>query len=180
MDYMYKVCTCIGSGTRGCSRQKVCKVTLPTMNEVARKLKMKYEHSMIIPASTPQNVLAVVERGNHQKVNPRDMIYFNHSPDYCVANPDYNIAGIAGRECTLKNRSFSQHCDNLCCNHGYETFTHSVTKPCNCKFVWCCHVECSYCHTDEIRHKCRNKFEPAEVSSTTTDYVDITNTTWID
>ena len=28
------------------------------------------------------------------------MIYFDQSPDYCTADPNYNIIGIAGRECT--------------------------------------------------------------------------------
>ena len=166
---MYKTCTCKGSGARQCSRKKTCHMELPTMDEVAEVLKKQYDRSsyaMIIPSPSPQQVL-VVERENLQKVNPNRMIYFVPSPNYCTAIPYYNICGIAGRECTLDNASSSGHCDNLCCNHGYETFTYEVDKPCKCKFVWCCRVECETCYTTEIRYRCRDQPDDVDVSSTT-------------
>ena len=119
---------------------------LPTMGEVAEVLRKKYDQSVL-----------VVERENLTKVHAEEMIYFDQSPDYCTADPNYNIIGIAGRECTLKaNTASSHHCDNLCCDHGYETFTNTTEKPCGCKFVWCCRVECGVCHETIERHTCRN------------------------
>ena len=166
---MYKVCTC--SGNYSCS-QITCKLLLPTMDQVATRLKMKYEqsvYSMIIPSSAEQRVL-VVDRVKQQRVHRDKMIYFSHSPDYCVPNPAFNINGIAGRECVLNDPSLSHHCDNLCCDHGYETHSYKIQKPCNCKFIWCCRVECGVCYNTKIKHQCSNRprLDPdhEEVSST--------------
>ena len=112
---------------------------LPTMDEVAMILKMKYNQAV-------------------SKIDPEKLIYFENSPDYCKANPKYNITGITGRECTKNDNhiSHSRHCSNLCCDHGYEKFQKKVPKPCNCRFVWCCKVECDTCHVYETRHRCKS------------------------
>ena len=151
---------CAGNYTNlQCSRSKLCRMELPTMDEVADVLKKMYDQSsyaMTIPSSSPQQVL-VVEGENFPEVHTEKMIYFDQSPDYCTADPYYNIAGTAGRECTLNDTSSSGHCDNLCCDHGYETFTQrtGVKKLCNCKFVRCCYIECGTCYETETKHRCR-------------------------
>lgn len=162
---MYKTCTCGQTNPkRRCFHNKICQLVLPSMDEVATKLKAKYDessYSKIIPTSAQQHVL-VVERANYRKVNPDKMIYFKRSPDYCVADPDYNITGIEGRECVLSNPQFSHHCDNLCCDHGYKTFTYRIESIC-CKYIWCCRTECKVCHETKIKHRCKNQ---PDVSST--------------
>ena len=161
---MHKTCTCVGNGW-SCSEGKICKLVLPTMAEVAVKLKGLYEQSVY---SMIQGVI-IVDRENNCGVSPDKMIYFSDSPDYCLANSIYSIAGIEGRECDLSNSLSSQHCDNLCCDHGYENTTITEEKKnCNCKFVWCCYVECDSCNTTRIIHKCSG--EPTESS---TSYIDI-------
>ena len=162
---MHKTCSCVIPNAKQCFYQEVCQLKLPPMDEVAMKLKKKYEkslHSKIIPSSGHQHAL-VVDRENHQRVNFGEMIYFNHSPDYCITNAHYNIAGIAGRQCTLSDSSFSHHCDKLCCDHGYETFTYTRRNPCECTLIWCCRVKCNVCFETEIKNKCKSKHD---VSST--------------
>ena len=160
MDYMYKTCTCVvNSGAKRCFYQKICQLKLPTMDEVARKLKMKYEqssHSMLLSASGQQHAL-VVERENQQRVHPEKMIHFSRSPDYCIANTHYNIAGTVGRECILNDTSISHHCNNLCCDHGYTTYTYRIQRPCKCKFIWCCRAECKICYETKKKNRCKNK-----------------------
>ena len=166
-EYMHKTCMCTGTGAKLCSRDKLCWMELPTMDKVAEVLKKKYDQSsyaMIIPSPSPQQVL-VVDRKKFQEVHTKRMIYFVPSPEYCTADPYYSITGIAGRECTLNDTSSSGHCGNLCCDHGYETFTQRVKKLCNCKFVWCCKVKCGTCYETETKHKCRDQSD-VEVSST--------------
>ena len=121
---------------------------------------------MIIPSPSPQQVL-VVERENLQEVRTKKMIYFDPSPNYCTADPCYNIAGIAGRVCTLNDTSSSHHCDNLCCNQGHETFILKEPRPCKCKFMWCCKVECETCYRNETKYRCRDQPDNINVSSTT-------------
>ena len=168
---MHKTCWCKGSGhgARQCSHDKLCQMELPPMYIVAGVLRRKYGrslHAIIIPSPSPQQVL-IVERENLQKVRTKKMIYFDPSPNYCIADPYYNITGIAGRACTLNYTSSSHHCDNLCCDHGYETFTFTKPIPCKCKFIWCCKVECEICYTTGTRYRCRDQPD-TEVSTTTT------------
>jgi len=130
------------------------------MDEVTMKLKMKYDnalHSVIIPSSSIQQHVLIINKKNHQRVHPGKMIYFNNSPNYCIANPEYNITGTVGRECTLNNTSHSHHCDNLCCGHGYDTYI--VREACKCIIIWCCIVKCSVCHS--IEYRCRDNLPEA-------------------
>ena len=182
LEYMHKICTCTGSGNKRCSQDKTCQMKLPTMDKVADVLRKQYDrsiYSMILPSPSQQQVL-VVERENLQEVHAERMIYFDQSPDYCTADPYYSIAGIAGRDCTLKaDTSSSLHCNNLCCDHGYEKFAYILHKPCNCRFVWCCKVECEVCYETVIRHRCRNQPD-VDVSSTTDSSVEVSSTIMVD
>ena len=167
---MHKTCTCVGNNGSGCSGNKSCVLVLPSMAEVARKLKRLYEQSVystIITSLFTQGVI-IVDRENNHSVSTNKTIYFSHSPDYCLANSSYKIAGIEGRECDLSNSSSSQHCDNLCCDHGYENTTVTEKKFCNCKFVWCCRIECDSCNTTRMIRKCRGELEESSTS-----YIDI-------
>ena len=164
MDYMYKNCTCVGTRSKQCFRDKICQLVLPTMDEVAAKLKMIYHHrsshAVIIPSSAR---VLVVERKNHRKVDPGKMIYFRLSPDYCVADADYNIKGITERECALNDTSSSYHCNNLCCDHGYKTVTHRDGTLC-CRFIWCCKIKCKICYETTITYRCKSKPDASSTS----------------
>ena len=143
--------TCYSSCSKNkCSEDETCKMMLPTMKNVAKKLKIRYEHSVHL--TSPSDV-GMVNQTN------KTLIYFNNSISYCAASPDYDINGIAGRECTINNShiSSSHHCNNLCCDNGHEKFMANVTRACNCKFVWCCKVECETCYESQLRHRCKSK-----------------------
>lgn len=134
---------------------------LPTMKKVANKLKEHYKlsvHAKIQLSSAISQHPNIVDRKTKVRVHPNKMIHFTPSPDYCKPNAAYNIKGTAGRDCTLdKNQtSSSHHCNNLCCDHGYEEYKQPVAKLCNCKFVWCCEVRCNTCFEHKIRHKCKS------------------------
>lgn len=159
---MHKTCTCTGSGpTKTCAKDKGCQMTLPTIAEVAGKLRKHYDgsvHSKIHQASGHSHTV-VVDRHNEHRVNPEKMIHFSRSPDYCKANPTYNISGVGGRECTLNEdqKSNSHHCNNLCCDHGHEKYNITVGKLCKCKFVWCCEVKCETCYETKTRYRCKSE-----------------------
>jgi len=131
---------------------------LPTMKEVAMKLKIKYNkaiHSKVISSSNEQKA-AVVDLANNKKIHPEKLIYFTNSPNYCKANSTYDIVGTAGRECTMNTNHISS-CNNLCCGHGEEEYKVKISKPCMCKFIWCCEVRCKTCYETIARHRCKSK-----------------------
>ena len=159
-DYMYKTCTCTGSGTTVCSTEKACQMVLPTMDTIAEKIREKYDksvHSRLHTSSGHLHRTVVIDATNEHRVSQEEMIHFSRSPEFCKANPELSITGVAGRDCTLNENktSSSHHCNNLCCDHGYETYTKQQANACNCKFVWCCHVQCGTCYKTITRHKCR-------------------------
>ena len=157
---MYKVCECGGSGDKDCSKSRHCWRMLPNMTEVADKLKERYEHSVhskILPSSAQSQHPHIVHVKTLQKVHPNKMIHFKTSPNYCTANAANNIKGTAGRDCTLDkdHASSSHHCNNLCCDHGYEEYQKEIPKFC-CKVVWCCKLKCKTCIEHKTRHRCKS------------------------
>ena len=149
---MRTTCGCIA---KKCKGQQICTMKLPKLEELAKKLKIKYEQSLCIaPSSLPQEGLGV----DNEKKAEGKLIYFKELVDYCTANPLYSISGTIGRECIVddKHHSSSNHCSNLCCGRGEEEFTVIIKNPCKCKFIWCCKVEClETCSKEETRHRCK-------------------------
>lgn len=88
-----------------------------------------------------------------------DLIFFEESPDFCIANSKYGLPGTQGRECNASSISvdskfgnlqfrqtdtkldhYSTGCNLVCCDRGYTTEEVEVTERCNCTFRWCCEV----------------------------------------
>ena len=157
---MHKTCTCTGSGNKLCSRDKKCMMVLPTMEKVAGKLRRHYDNAVHseIDRSSGHLHPVVVHAQSKLRVTAEKMIYFKHSPDYCKANSELNIKGVGGRQCIVNETktSSSHHCNNLCCDQGHEVYTEEVHKPCNCKFVWCCKVECETCTETIKKYRCKS------------------------
>ena len=74
--------------------------------------------------------------------------------DFCEKDPRHGISGTKRRECTIEPGTGEYHCTHLCCNRGFQTLTTSSKKDCNCRYVWCCRVECEVCESVETKHYC--------------------------
>ncbi|XP_037957523.1 protein Wnt-10a, partial [Teleopsis dalmanni] len=76
------------------------------------------------------------------------LFYYQRSPDFCERDLNADIQGTVGRKC---NRSslVSNGCTSLCCGRGYSLIKERKAERCNCKFHWCCRVECEQCHLEE-------------------------------
>lgn len=64
------------------------------------------------------------------------------------------VTGTQGRKC---NRSSSgmDGCNLLCCGRGYNTQKSTIRERCECKFHWCCFVECKTCVKNIDMHTCK-------------------------
>lgn len=154
------MCTCSGPVIgSSCSKDNKCQMKLPTMVEVAKKLRQQYKESQHskIRQHRPNSPPLIVDKDSHQRVNLNKMIHLKNSPSYCEAVVRYNIKGTAGRDCVVgkHNTSSSHHCNNLCCDYGYEKYVIEKPKPCKCKFIWCCEVKCETCKERKIMHRCK-------------------------
>lgn len=112
---------------------------------------------------------------------PGDIIYLYDSPNYCEPQPDINHPGTRGRTCKLSNNLTQirtskkpvrevdsievegDHeglglahgtCESLCCNRGYHSELILDMVTCNCRFRFCCRVECDRCLKQRQQHYC--------------------------
>ncbi|KAH6928418.1 hypothetical protein HPB50_015511 [Hyalomma asiaticum] len=75
---------------------------------------------------------------------PRDLVYLEDSPNYCVRDVERGSAGTMGRVCN-RTSTGPDSCRFLCCGRGFETHYRTRTQQCHCKFHWCCFVRCQTC-----------------------------------
>lgn len=83
-----------------------------------------------------------------------DLLYAEESPDFCMPSESYNIKGTKGRICS-ENENAINSCKRLCCDRGYRTEIREEKYKCECKFKFCCELECSTCTRRKIIHKCQ-------------------------
>ena len=63
--------------------------------------------------------------------------------------------GKGGKKSNKKEGDKEGSCDVMCCNRGYESIIMTVKERCNCKFHWCCYVECQTCEKDIKVNVCK-------------------------
>lgn len=73
-----------------------------------------------------------------------DLVYLEPSPDYCIKNDSLGTFGTHGRTCHATARG-SQNCQYMCCDRGHSSVSTVIQERCQCKFHWCCRVECQTC-----------------------------------
>lgn len=62
--------------------------------------------------------------------------------------------GTQGRVCNRSSLS-TDSCSLMCCGRGYNTQRIVVEEKCNCKFNWCCWVECETCKYVKTIYTCK-------------------------
>lgn len=84
------------------------------------------------------------------------LFYFQKSPNFCEKDTLSDIEGTHGRRCnrTSTGRD-SDGCDSLCCGRGYNLIKEVTNQRCNCRFHWCCFVECQTCEQVEWISICK-------------------------
>uniref|UniRef100_A0A183T256 Protein Wnt n=1 Tax=Schistocephalus solidus TaxID=70667 RepID=A0A183T256_SCHSO len=76
----------------------------------------------------------------------QELVYFERPPEdlFCNANPHLHLTGTFDRECN-SSVTGPQNCRSLCCGRGFRTQHYYSLENCDCKFFWCCRVECRKC-----------------------------------
>lgn len=94
--------------------------------------------------------------GRRYRIGILSLVYWNTSPEYCESDPSINFIGTKGRFCNRGgNSKKTGSCSNLCCNRGYRTYRQARVEQCDCRFHWCCRVECNNCTVVERMSVCR-------------------------
>ncbi|CEF70727.1 Protein Wnt-4 [Strongyloides ratti] len=153
VDSMRKMCKC--HGVSGSCEMKTCWQSLPTFREIGNIIKDKFDGATEVRVSREANKYKLIRKNpmfkRHTSV---DLVYIQQSPDFCNPNPSQGVFGTAGRVCNITSQSVDG-CDLLCCGRGYDRKVEIKEEMCNCKFHFCCKVECQKCKRTREVYTCR-------------------------
>lgn len=159
------VSRCKCHGLSGSCQLKTCWKASPDFRSVGKVLKQQFRHAVFVDQSNFGSGVIVYKSGG-KKRNRRpsngglqgnrrskkmkksqienSLFYFQKSPNFCEKDLQSDIDGTHGRRC---NRSSvgSDSCTSMCCGRGYNLVKEVTNQRCNCRFHWCCFVECQTC-----------------------------------
>ncbi|KAE9415129.1 hypothetical protein Angca_009312, partial [Angiostrongylus cantonensis] len=147
---MAKECKC--HGVSGSCVTKTCWRVVPKFDEFAQLLKHKYDIAQQVTVAPHDMSLMIREpafdgkrterylkaKRDKHKASKGDLVYLDASPNYCSLD-------TRGRNC-------GTNCNEICCWH---TVREVVDEPCQCRFIWCCDVQCKTCKKVIDRNFCR-------------------------
>ncbi|MEQ2202463.1 hypothetical protein XENOCAPTIV_001211 [Xenoophorus captivus] len=154
--------------SESCSLQ-TCWTQLSDFREIGNYLKIKYNQARkldidkkrVRAGNSADSRGAIVDAFGH--VAQTELIYMEDSPDYCRRNASLGLHGTEGRECLQHGADLTQwerrSCRRLCheCGLRVEERRTEVVSSCNCKFHWCCRVNCEDCSEIIVKHVCAKK-----------------------
>jgi len=153
VNSLRRQCKC--HGISGSCETQTCWDAVPPFREVGNMIKEKFD------GATEVKVIREKQHPRIERKNPMlkrhtamDLVYLNESPDFCEPINDKGILGTHGRACNISTLAIDG-CDLLCCNRGYYKTTKVVKERCNCKFHYCCRVECDTCERVVETYTCK-------------------------
>ncbi|CAL8262720.1 unnamed protein product [Lota lota] len=164
---MKRICRCHGM-SESCS-VKTCWTQLSDFRDVGHYLKEKHEQAQKLEldkkrmraANNADNRGAIADA--FRDIAKTELIYLEDSPDYCKKNATLGLHGTEGRECLQHGNDLTQwerrSCRRLChdCGLKVEERRTEVASSCNCKFHWCCKVNCEDCSQVIVKHVCAKR-----------------------
>ena len=153
--HMRTDCKC--HGLSGSCELKTCWRSMPSFREVGTIIKDKFDGAtevQLVKDPTEQRARMVRVNPHFKRHTHTDLVYLVESPDYCVADRSRGVLGTAGRVCNVTSQGIDG-CELLCCHRGYITKVEETKDMCNCKFHYCCRVDCEPCVKRVEVHICR-------------------------
>ncbi|XP_075217670.1 protein Wnt-5a-like isoform X2 [Lycorma delicatula] len=144
--------TCKCHGVSGSCSLVTCWTQLPAFREIGDYLKDKYDGATEVRANRRGKLQIRDPRFNLP--TPNDLVYIDESPNYCVRNLTLGSLGTQGRICNRTSHGMDG-CRLMCCGRGYNTQKVTIRERCECKFHWCCYVECKMCMKTIDIHTCK-------------------------
>ncbi|GIY99950.1 protein Wnt-8, partial [Caerostris extrusa] len=167
---MKKTCKC--HGISGSCEIQTCWMRVRNLKEVGKTLKDTYLKANHVEFNVNGfNLPPVVQKRSralgkktHDQLNvpKRQLAFLDESPNYCYDNKFTGPKGTLGRTCSRsrgKGVSKAQRtsCKELCRSCGYrvKVTSYQVKKNnCDCKFTFCCEVNCKNCTESVLEHSC--------------------------
>ena len=138
-DTMVEHCRC--HGVSGSCRLKTCWKSLTSFEKVSAATFEKFKKAKRTKSSN------AIESS---KYNDK-LVYSEKTPNKCEKDEKFGMLASEGRECTLKG---ANSCKKLCCKGKYEAVKIKSIEQSNCRFNWCCSVECDEKQVEETKYYC--------------------------
>ncbi|XP_067374821.1 protein Wnt-8a-like [Channa argus] len=157
---MKRICRCHGM-SESCSIQ-TCWTQLSNFREIGNYLKIKHSQAQKLDTDNRRMRAGAIAEALGS-IAQTELIYLEDSPDYCRSNVSLGLYGTEGRECMQHGEGLTQRekrsCRRLCheCGLRVEEKRTEVVSSCNCKFHWCCKVDCEDCSQVIIKHVCAKR-----------------------
>ncbi|OWF48432.1 protein Wnt-4-like [Mizuhopecten yessoensis] len=147
---MELLCKCHGVSAT-CS-VKICWRKMKSFRAIGAKLKAKFDGASLVKVNKKRRKLKRITI-DMKKPTKKDLVYLEESPDYCNVDAKYGSLGTRGRQCS-KDSYGLDGCTLMCCGRGYHTIVKEIKENCDCKFVWCCRIDCKRCSRVVEMHFC--------------------------
>ena len=147
-------CKC--HGVSGSCTFKTCHSELPNFNEVAQKIKQKYDDACLVESNGHSVNTWVAKEEKCSGFTDSDLLYRINDPKaWCQINPRIGAVGVKGRVCNPHSTG-PDSCENICrqCDRQAITRTVSHTIESECKFEFCCEIRCNRLETTRTEHVC--------------------------
>ncbi|XP_067938397.1 protein Wnt-5b-like [Watersipora subatra] len=148
--------TCKCHGVSGSCSLKTCWQELSPFRTIGDKLKKNYDIAMQVGFNKDGTGLRnrIKSKRSKRRASKEELIYMKESKNVCMRNSNGELPdNMVGRRCNITS-SGEDNCETLCCGRGSVKKVVTVTERCNCKFQWCCYVECDECSHEEIHDIC--------------------------
>lgn len=147
---MQTECKCHGlSGS--CSVQ-TCWEKMPHFRDVGDRLKARFDSAIKVIIGNSGDQL-IKEGETIKPPTELDLVYTTNSPNFCKADPYLGSHGTVGRRCNDTSMGVGG-CQLLCCGRGARMRKLIIKENCQCRFQWCCTVECKRCRREEDVFTC--------------------------
>ncbi|KAK3601604.1 hypothetical protein CHS0354_027852 [Potamilus streckersoni] len=158
-DNMGTECKC--HGVSGSCTMKTCWTRLPPFRKIGEHLLNKYNSAKLVKPwisgdrlQRPKYLIIKKSKRPNRKPRRSDLVYLERSPLYCDYDPETGSLGTVGRKCN-RTSTGNDGCDLMCCGRGYNTHQYTRTWQCNCRFHWCCYVNCNNCSERREEYTCK-------------------------
>ncbi|XP_070559379.1 protein Wnt-7b-like isoform X2 [Ptychodera flava] len=150
-------CKC--HGVSGSCTMKTCWTTLPAFHDVGARVKEKYNRGKLVEPvknrrTNRPEFLLLKNSKKYRKPPKKSLVFLQKSPNYCEYDEERGSLGTVGRLCN-RTSSGIDGCDLMCCGRGYNTHQYIKEWQCNCKFHWCCYVNCNMCREQTEEYTCK-------------------------
>ncbi|XP_058875646.1 protein Wnt-6-like, partial [Acipenser ruthenus] len=142
-NFLLTECKC--HGLSGSCSVRTCWKKTPALREVGGSLLARFQSAVRVTGSNDGKNLIPAVPGLCQHPGRYQLLFSAESPHFCLANRRTGAQGTHGRACSETKEAGESDlgsCEALCCGRGFREETVRLEENCQCRFYWCCVVQC--------------------------------------